>query len=701
MTKQEILDKIEESITSNGLQQINAVILNTILTAIAEIIPDDTMLTSSFGGIVEATDTIIVTPGVSKWFIAKGGVYTNYGGFTLLDKNFNILSYDGTNWDKAEIEIPDFQISPTFDPTTKTVAQGGQQIAEWIGTVDTVTPLVIGMTGVGGSDAAMGGTGAEGNLITNSNCKATKTLKVKNVVTNFSVAGTFKVAITDKNNAIIYTSPVYTASTGSQTTVLPDLILQKDETIWLMALDASTAKIRWNGNSAVTTNRFLQRPVTTGAIVQGPVSSYYSIFFNTEFTENNGILKDYVKRTEIEGTYENDDLTTFGTTANNTAIGNQPVTAYYILKIPFTMDKVVKELNFTCPTTGVMTFVIGSLDQANKMIEDRTFVVNVTSGANIIPVDQLLKQGQYLGVKTAGLMPNIHTSLQNNYTWGVEGSYTNPLTALTAWSLSLSFKAVTLLNNPNSFARQSDIDDLQSQIDNFQPSSIWKSPDGTNWKIGVSNTGQFTASAVGRYTKILHFGNSILKHAIVSYWWGLWGMAAKTRNDDYAHRFLEKIKVANPTAQSWEENIAAWEANPTGYNKAQLDTLLTAQAYDLVVVRLGENATATAPATYKTAFRDLITYIQNKVPTARIIIGGMFWSNAGLEGAMQQIAVEKNLTYVDMTGLDIAANKSFIGDTVQGDDGQTHTVDNAGVANHPNNAGMEAIATRLFVAANS
>lgn len=701
MTKQEILNAIEEYITSNGLQEINGIILNTLLTAIAEIIPEDTMLTSSFGGIVNATDTIITTPGVSRWFIAKGGVYTNYGGFTLLDKNFNILSYNGTNWEKAEIEIPNFQISPTFDPTTKTIGQGGKQIAEWIGAVDTVISLVLGMTGVGGNDAAMGGTGAEDNLISNLNCKATKKVTVKSVVTNMSVGGTFKVVITDKNNVIRYTSPIYTAASGSQTTILPDLVLDVDETIWLSCLDASTAKIRWNGNSTNNATRFIQRPITTGVIVNGPISSYYSIAFNTEYTENSGILSQYLKRSEAESETEENDLTSFSSSAANTNIGNQPVTAYYILKIPFTGIKVIKELNFNCSSVGNMTFVIGTLDQANKLIVDDTFVVSVVNGANTISVNKVLKQGQYLGVKTPGLMPNIHTVLQHDYTWGVEGGYTNPLTKLTAWSLGLSFKAVSMVLTENSFVRQNQLTELREEIENIQASNIWKSPDGTNWKVGVSNTGQFTASAVGKYTKILHFGNSILKHAIVSYWWGFWGMAAKTREDDYAHRFLAKIKVASPTAQSWEENIAAWEQNPSGFNKGSLDTLLTAQAYDLVVVRLGENATSVPVATYKTEFRNLINYIQTKVPTARIIIGGMFWSNAGLEGAMQQIAVEKNLTYVDMSGLDIPANKSFIGDIVQGDDGQSHSVDNAGVANHPNNAGMEAIASRLFTAANT
>ncbi|OMP13899.1 hypothetical protein COLO4_00688 [Corchorus olitorius] len=399
----------------------------------------------------------------------------------------------------------------------------------------------------------------------------------------------------------------------------------------------------------------------------------------------------------VEGT----DSTAYSSAVSDTNIGNQPAIAYYILKVPLSEDKMIKEIKFNCSASGSMTFVIGSLDQANKLIVESSFAVPVSVGTNIIPVTQLLKQGQYLGVKTPGLMPNINTSLQHDYTWGIESSYTNPLFKFNSWSLGLAFKVVSLISITNPFVRKTDLDVLQDQIDNFQPSNIWKSPDGKSWKVGISNAGQFTAEPVGVYTKILHLGNSMLKSDIAAHWWGNWGMAAKTRNDDYAHRFLAKIKVANPTAQSWEENIASWEIDPVGYNKANLDALLTAQPYDLVIIRVGENATATAAPTYKDAFRQLIAYIQNKIPTARIIIGGMFWMNIGLDNAMSEVATEKGLTFVSMDGLDISGNRSFVGDVVQGDDGQSHTVDLQGVANHPNNAGMEAMAARLFAVTNS
>ncbi|QWA38877.1 hypothetical protein [Chryseobacterium sp. ZHDP1] len=106
MTKQEILDAIEEFVTTNGIQEITGQILNLILTSIATIIPDDTMLTSSFGGIVTPASNIVVTPGQQKWFFANPGTYANAGGLVFAAGKLNILSYDGANWQKFEVDMP-------------------------------------------------------------------------------------------------------------------------------------------------------------------------------------------------------------------------------------------------------------------------------------------------------------------------------------------------------------------------------------------------------------------------------------------------------------------------------------------------------------------------------------------------------------------------------------------------------------------
>ena len=106
MNKQEIIAAINEYITSNGVQEITGQVMNLILKSIANVIPDNALLTSSFGGIVKSTDIIATTPGLGRWFFAKAGTYNNYGGHTFLDSTLNILSFDGSEWKELELDVP-------------------------------------------------------------------------------------------------------------------------------------------------------------------------------------------------------------------------------------------------------------------------------------------------------------------------------------------------------------------------------------------------------------------------------------------------------------------------------------------------------------------------------------------------------------------------------------------------------------------
>ncbi|MET3035819.1 glycosyl hydrolase family 28-related protein [Chryseobacterium sp. NRRL B-14859] len=121
MTKQDILNAIEDYVNSNGLQEISGSILNYILKAITNVIPEDTMLTSSFGGVVGPSSNIVVIPGHQQWFFANSGTYTNYGNLTFLPGKLNILSYDGSNWSQYVVETEtDFsRVLKSFLQTTK------------------------------------------------------------------------------------------------------------------------------------------------------------------------------------------------------------------------------------------------------------------------------------------------------------------------------------------------------------------------------------------------------------------------------------------------------------------------------------------------------------------------------------------------------------------------------------------------------
>ncbi|WP_313091929.1 SGNH/GDSL hydrolase family protein [Chryseobacterium flavum] len=115
MNKQQILEAIEEYIKGNGLQEITGPILNMILAAMAKIIPDDTMLTSSFGGLVNPNSNLIVTPGQQKWFFADPGTYANADNITFEANKLNILSYDGVHFSGLEIDLPNVSISSDLE----------------------------------------------------------------------------------------------------------------------------------------------------------------------------------------------------------------------------------------------------------------------------------------------------------------------------------------------------------------------------------------------------------------------------------------------------------------------------------------------------------------------------------------------------------------------------------------------------------
>lgn len=139
MTKKEILDAIKEYITTNGLQEITGQVMNVILTAIANIIPDETMLTSSFGGTVTPASNIVVTPGKQKWFFANPGTYSDYGNFTFNSENLNIISYNGLDWEKYEVLLPSNNAKKVFNKDDDTFPSTMKTTYKWLfGSVDNI-----------------------------------------------------------------------------------------------------------------------------------------------------------------------------------------------------------------------------------------------------------------------------------------------------------------------------------------------------------------------------------------------------------------------------------------------------------------------------------------------------------------------------------------------------------------------------------
>jgi len=92
----------------------------------------------------------------------------------------------------------------------------------------------------------------------------------------------------------------------------------------------------------------------------------------------------------------------------------------------------------------------------------------------------------------------------------------------------------------------------------------------------------------------------------------------------------------------------------------------------------------------------LINYVKSKAPNAKIITTGSFWASSTKDTAIQTAATASGLPFVKLSQLDIPMNRSSMGAQVFGDDGQWHTVNNSGVAAHPGDIGMSAIANEIY-----
>lgn len=195
----------------------------------------------------------------------------------------------------------------------------------------------------------------------------------------------------------------------------------------------------------------------------------------------------------------------------------------------------------------------------------------------------------------------------------------------------------------------------------------------------------------------LAIGNSITVHGEASYWWDDdRGMAASTDDKDYVHvvtRFLEsKYKDVCCNTMSF----ATFETHAADREEflILLDPYLTKEI-NLVTIQLGENVSDLA--TWGTDFESVIVYIKEKAQNAKIIVVGDFWSFDNRDELKKEAAYNQNVEYVSLDG--IRDNEKYfagIGREIKDDEGNIYIVDHDGVARHPGDEGMVAIAERII-----
>lgn len=213
------------------------------------------------------------------------------------------------------------------------------------------------------------------------------------------------------------------------------------------------------------------------------------------------------------------------------------------------------------------------------------------------------------------------------------------------------------------------------------------------------------------YSKVLFIGNSITLVGPSSSvgWYGNWGMAATREQYDYVHRVMARLREINAsvTYTITGMNIPGqgiWETSPDFvhpsvsplYALTQYQPVVLDNQTDLVIIRLGENVQD------KTNFENaLIVLIRDVIKpyaktNAKIVITGLFWSDAQKEAAIVNAASRTNVTYVEIDQYDTPEYKETVGAVSYDTNGNPYFLNNAAVAAHPSDLGMQMIAQEIL-----
>jgi len=204
-----------------------------------------------------------------------------------------------------------------------------------------------------------------------------------------------------------------------------------------------------------------------------------------------------------------------------------------------------------------------------------------------------------------------------------------------------------------------------------------------------------TASAQAQSQRILFVGNSLTSHGPKADidWHGNWGMAATSEDKDYVHVVTKALAAKQgATPVIMVKNVADFERNHVGYDIAGKFADAAAFKADLIILCIGENVAAfktpEAQAKYQERVTDLLKTLKAN-PQAAVIVRSSFWANAAKDTAMRQACEAIGGTFVDISVLS-KDEKNYAR--------SERPYKHAGVANHPGDRGMAAIAEEIVKA---
>lgn len=204
-----------------------------------------------------------------------------------------------------------------------------------------------------------------------------------------------------------------------------------------------------------------------------------------------------------------------------------------------------------------------------------------------------------------------------------------------------------------------------------------------------------TASAQAKPQKFLFVGNSITKHGPKADidWHGNWGMAATSEDKDYVHLVTKALALKlGVKPEIMVKNVADFERAHATYDIGGKFADAAAFQADLIILCIGENVAALKTPETQTKYQEQVTALLKALktnPKAAIIVRSSFWANEAKDSAMRQACAAVGGTFVDIGALSKDEQNYARSE---------RPYKHAGVANHPGDRGMAAIAEAIVKA---
>jgi len=193
----------------------------------------------------------------------------------------------------------------------------------------------------------------------------------------------------------------------------------------------------------------------------------------------------------------------------------------------------------------------------------------------------------------------------------------------------------------------------------------------------------------GAKKKVLFVGNSITLHGPRKSvgWSGNWGMAASEEAKDYVHLTVDGLRERFGPINWGIAQAAIWERAFTDLSILH-EQYADARAFgaDIVIVRIGENLSRALLATEELSgpFAEMVRFFAPE-GTERILVSDLFWASPVMDEPIRRAVQENGWTLVPLGDLGQMDENKALG-----------LFEHDGVARHPGDRGMRAIADRIL-----